>query len=266
MEIVQLENKEIELNATLLRRLDRSYSRMQGFEVEFFYVTDSTEQKLDEAETSPSGIAQTLVQLDEVFRSIPTYLTFESRFSGNDTLLSSDRSASIMLAEMAINAFEVDSARNQINAQLVEITDTGKVPVMGKEIVLYVERMVGNYSLGSAETDEEGIAIMEIPTDIPGGLTGVINMILKLEDDDYGTIQYSLEKPWGIPIVEIELENQRTLWTPDPPYWMLTIFLAILIGIWLHYILIFRDLFLVSKIVQPKIDKSVTPGSSDTLD
>lgn len=249
LECTQLANQMIEIDATLLARLDRAYSPMAGSSIEFLAITDSSELSLGEATTNMLGHAVYKVDLKAVFVEIPNQLTFQAVFTGNDTLSQTDREMSLMRGEMTVAGREVDSLKNQIEVQLSQYTEEGLVPASGKEINLYVKRMVGDYRLGMEETSDEGKVVFDVSKKLPGGVSGILNLIVKLEeDDDLGTIRYGLEKPWGIPVEVIEEANLRNLWSPYPPYWLLGVFLAILAGIWFHYIAIFLELFKIKKL------------------
>ncbi|MDH3648776.1 MAG: hypothetical protein OEQ53_03790, partial [Saprospiraceae bacterium] len=64
-----------------------------------------------------------------------------------------------------------------------------------------------------------------------------------------GNLETTLETNWGIPMVRSEDVDKRTLWSPNPPFWMMAIFVVLLGTVWGHYILIVHKLWRLKKSV-----------------
>ena len=75
--------------------------------------------------------------------------------------------------------------------------------------VLYLEEI---------ESDENGLAVMEFPNDIPGDSSGVLTIVAKVDDhNDYGTIVKSESINWGTKVDYSTTTYERSLFGDEAP-------------------------------------------------
>lgn len=95
----------------------------------------------------------------------------------------------------------------------------GEKPIEGAEVRFFVKRFFSPLPLipngKSVSTDEEGVASVEFPNDLPGDLNGMVVITANVEDnDDYGSFEATDSVKWGtIAAVAAEEEewNKRSL-------------------------------------------------------
>lgn len=87
-------------------------------------------------------------------------------------------------------------------------------PVAGPEIHLYVKRLFALLPVGKVvATDENGIADIDFPMDLPGDKNGILGIVARIEkDENYGSAETQAEINWGSsPRKEISDWNNRSL-------------------------------------------------------
>jgi len=149
------------------------------------------------------------------------------------------------------------SQKDSVGEVKVVITKTdaeGKIiPVPKVEVKVYVQR---TFSLLPVEgdnltTDEEGIATVEFPKDIPGDADGNVTVIAKVEDnDELGELEASKVAKWGVPVIENQIVMRRALWgaAANAPLPLVLVVCSILAGVWGIIIYIVYQLFKIKKI------------------
>lgn len=108
----------------------------------------------------------------------------------------------------------------------------------GKGVKFFVKRTFSLLPIGkTASTNEEGVAEITFPNDLPGDESGNLIVIAKVEDDDdYGTFQ-SEEKTvaWGVkPNLEKDHWGERALYANRgrAPIYLIIASLTIIAGVW----------------------------------
>ena len=67
---------------------------------------------------------------------------------------------------------------------------SGTVILKGDEVELFASRYFGRLQIGkSLQTDNEGSAYFNFPKDLPGDKSGIIELIAKISDDNYGEVE-----------------------------------------------------------------------------
>ncbi len=111
-----------------------------------------------------------------------------------------------------------------------------KLASMGANIGVYTPRMFGVLQIGAvAETDEYGFAFVDFPDGLPGDEEGMLELTIKLEDDDiYGDVSRIEVMKAGAPADPVDILEGRHLWSTrdKAPLWLLFSFFGIIAGIW----------------------------------
>ena len=126
--------------------------------------------------------------------------------------------------------------------------DGEKIPVEELGINIGIERLFSILPLEQIETDEDGIAELEIPDDLPGDADGLLTFVARIEDnDEFGSVIEKSSYNWGIP-VSYELKPlPRQLFTDEAPLWMIISVFIILLGAWYHFFLSISKLIKLKK-------------------
>ena len=115
--------------------------------------------------------------------------------------------------------------------------DSIGAPIEEIELYVYVERTFSLLPIGDRfnETDENGELKIEFPTDLPGDTSGLVNVIVKIEDaDEYADTIFSKTINWGIPLVIDKNENKRALWaaSASAPIYLLILTNSLILIVW----------------------------------
>ena len=123
-----------------------------------------------------------------------------------------------------------------------------KIPVEELTINVGVQRLYSVLGLDEIDTDEDGVAELEIPDNIPGDAEGNITFVASIEDhDEFGTVTKKASASWGVP-VSYEVEPlPRQLFTDEAPLWMIASVFVILLGAWYHFFLSISKLIKLKK-------------------
>ena len=125
-------------------------------------------------------------------------------------------------------------------------------PVKEIEVHFYVQRSYSLLPIGKAiETDENGEASADFPTDLPGDKNGNYVAVAKIEDDDtYGNVETQGEVKWGVlPESEKDKWNNRSLSASreKAPMYLIIASNLIIAVIWGTIIFIIFQIFRIKK-------------------
>jgi len=140
-------------------------------------------------------------------------------------------------AELTMELVEDEDGR-RILLNLTTFDEDGeKLGVEDAELVVYIKRsfsllpISGDYCF----TDDEGLAEVEFPKNMPGDDIGDLVIVSKLLDhEDYGNFELSEKANWGIPKA-IQPQNEKALWASrnNAPIWLILMSNGIIIVVWL---------------------------------
>jgi hypothetical protein len=216
---------------------------------EIFFYTGTAKVLLASVSTDDNGIAT--FPVDE--KTLPVDKTgqwsFISEYNGNDTIeAASSDPLNIKDLTMEMTLSEEDSIKT-ISIKAFSMENGKPVPDVNEMISVYVPRMFSLLSIGDIFLDENGMASLEFPSDIPGDKSGNITIISKLEDHPlFGNVEKRETLQWGVPTSLPAPVVHRALWTKEPPMWMIVTLSILLTGVWGHY------LFAVISLILIKID------------
>ena len=119
---------------------------------------------------------------------------------------------------------------------------TGTVILKGDEVELYANRYFGRLQIDkSLQTDNEGSAYFKFPKDLPGDKSGIVELIVKISDDNYGEVEYQKKMKTGIPTNIPGLTEKRAIWNvlEKSPVWLIITYTSCVLffGLFLLFIL-----------------------------
>ncbi len=148
------------------------------------------------------------------------------------TVLAQDKKAHIELD------FWEEDGKKYVTAKASDFTqDSIGAPIEEIDLYLYVQRTFSLLPIGDrfTETDENGKRTIEFPSDLPGDTTGLVKVIVKIEDaDEYVDTSFSKAINWGIPLVIDKSENKRALWaaSASAPIYLLILTNSLILIVW----------------------------------
>lgn len=120
-----------------------------------------------------------------------------------------------------------NAATGKIHVTVVANEKTGKVALKDAEIALFAKRYFGKLQVDKTDkTDNNGAADFVFPKDLPGDKTGTIEFVVKINDQNYGEVEYSNKMKLGIPTDKPALNAQRGIWNvvTKAPLWIIGLY------------------------------------------
>lgn len=228
------------LQANAKRKVGRKFEPVKGINVNIYFDEAGATNLLGKTVTDVDGKGR--IGFPSSFKNIWDSLNEFKFIALSDSSkehgpLSAD--ITIKKAILTIDTTSVDGARTVI-AELKEKSGNTWIPVKDVDMKLTIKRMLGNLSVGDAETytsDSAGISSAEFKRDsIPGDQKGNIVLVAQVDDNDtYGNLVTEKTVDWGKAIQPAKnFFTQRTLWSTRSatPIWLLLTVFSIVIGIW----------------------------------
>ena len=139
---------------------------------------------------------------------------------------------------------------DSLNICKVQVT-SADTAVAEVEVMLYVKRLFSLLPVGEATaTDEEGVASIEFPNNIPNDLDGKLTVIAKIEDDEnFGTAETQGQSNWGVPRQDIqEMGRSFAGSRANAPIYFIVASNLIIFGIWGTLIYVILQVFKIKKL------------------
>jgi len=232
----QLPDGTIELEALLRAKGESGWLKIPDQDVVFIRMSpDMEETELAKAKTGANGIAIFQVKPDQAVTGPDGTVTFVARYDGNDQMTGSETEAMLQRARLEVEAVQADSVYT-LNCKAVADSPDGPMPIAAAPVAIYVKRMFSELKVAEGETDEEGFVSLEFPVGLNGDQDGNLQIRAIVEEtESYGNLVSRMTKPWGNPVSYEVSELPRTLWSPNPPAWMVIAFFVLMIAVWAHY-------------------------------
>jgi hypothetical protein len=158
-----------------------------------------------------------------------------------------EEEVTIKRARLEIVPVKADSMLT-FQVKLVDIGTGTITPVPETVLGVYVKRFYYPMKVGEGTTDENGVATIEIPNNLPGDSIGNITFLAKLEEHElYGNLEAGVTQKWGTAVSAKLVEQPRALWSEHPPIWMIVTFILLMTVVWGHYFVIFYELIRLRK-------------------
>ncbi|WP_142784164.1 hypothetical protein [Changchengzhania lutea] len=145
------------------------------------------------------------------------------------------------------------SEENDRKVIVTKATDHYGLPIEDLELYFYVKRTFSLLPIGDPfnATDENGIVEVEFPNDLPGDAKGNVIIITKIiESDLYHDLSIENIKKWGVPTIQVQSEEKRSLWAAaaNAPISLILIVSIMIISVWYIIFYILFKLYKISKI------------------
>jgi hypothetical protein len=250
LQTIQRADGSVVLTVALRARIDGSLRLLWGLKVRFYQETSDGEIELGEAISDQKGVSRVEVNPEKIKAEKSGMLTFIARYGGNKSLEEVEETISITRAILRAGPLKGDDGYS-LNLSLMSGSEEQANPLPEMDLNVYVQRMFTPLRIGETATDDEGSAVIEIPDSFTGDAAGNITLLVRLEDnDDYGIVEASVVQPWGIPVSDQITKMPRSLFSQDPPLWMLITFIVLMVTVWGHYLVIVYELVKLRKDIE----------------
>ena len=245
LKYTEANNKTKILEAAVKTKTGGSWKGVEGVEVHFYRSEAVPEKLLGNAASNKKGIATLILPEGEEKYASPAHeYTYVAAIENSDRAEDSQEEITVAESDFEMTLEEEDSVK-QVHISLTETgPDGGKIPVKDVEVSLFVKRLFGLLPISDdpETTDENGEAVADFPTDLPGDTAGNLIIVAKVEDNDrFGNLEFSRKINWGKPLVIDPERDKRQLWSSraNAPLYLIVIVNSMLIGIWgvIFYIL-----------------------------
>jgi hypothetical protein len=234
------ENKVPYLEVSTKKKVGRKFEPVNSIPVKVYFGDATENNLLGKIVTGKEGLGR--VAIPASFKAAWDSLN-EFTFNAESVPAKSEESLTtdltIKKAKLTIDTSTSEEGVRMVTAQLKEKKGNEWIPVKEIEMKLGIKRMLGNLTVGEAETytsDSSGLASAEFKRDsIPGDLKGNLVLVARVEDNDtYGNHVVEKSVPWGKAVQAESHFWHRTLWSTGnrAPVWLLFIALSIIIGVW----------------------------------
>lgn len=248
------ENKVPYINVVAKRKVGRIFEPVKGVTVNVYLTAVAENNLLGKAITADNGTARIAFPAGEktAFDALDEFtVVAESVPKAKEEVLNAE--LVIKKAILIVDTADVDGVRT-VTGQLKEKKGNEWIPVAAVEMKLKIKRLLGNLTVGEAETytsDTSGIASAGFIRDsIPGDKKGNIILVARVEDNDtYGNLIAEKTVPWGKAVQADTHFWQRTLWSTGnrAPVWLMVIAFSIIVGVWGTLVYLLRQTIRIRK-------------------
>lgn len=241
---VQKGDQGVDLKATVTD--EEKSEPVKGLTIQFSGTSGSQTAVLGKTTTDDAGVAELKNVNWSSLRTAGHAFTLKASFAGNENFLINAATVDLKEAKLDVKAETIDSV-NYIQVNATSWNEKGEtIPFAEGEVKLYVPRMFSLLPIGDITTDEDGYGEFKFPADLPGGVTGEITVIARIEEDEnFANVEASVPTVWGVKVDAQSSKLPRALWSPDAPLWMVITFVILMGGVWYHYGLIVYELIRV---------------------
>ncbi len=144
--------------------------------------------------------------------------------------------------------FDHNTYQVKVNIKVDE--KTGVVVLKNAEVGLFVARYFGKLQIEKNQlTNADGQVVFNFPKDIPGDKAGNVDLVVKLNDENYGEIESITKLKIGVPTNKPALTDQRAIWgtLAKAPIWIIILYLTGLFSFGLLFFYLVSNLIKLSK-------------------
>lgn len=249
------ENKVPYIDVSTKKKMGRKFEPVKGIPVNVYFNEESATNLLGKIITDVNGEAR--VALPPSFKAAWDSLSEIKFLAVSDSSAGVESLSGDVTIKKAILVIDTTSAEGirTVTAQLKEKKGNEWVAVKEIEMKLGIKRMLGNLTVGDADTytsDSTGMASAEFKRDsIAGDEKGNLILVARVEDNDtYGNLVVEKSVPWGKAVKpDNSFFNQRTLWSTRfrTPYWLLFLAYSIGGGVWATIIYLITQILKIKK-------------------
>jgi hypothetical protein len=227
------------IDVSLQAKEDKKMVQIENAEIIIYTLIDTTKTEIGKIVTNYKGESFLKIAHDRILpKDKQGNMKIRAEYAGNT--IYSKTSADIQVKDVFMEVQLSSDSSKTITASVYELNDKGeKVSIKDIDLVFNVKRLFCLYPFGNAKTDLSGNCNANFPSDIPGDTTGMVEIVVRIQDNDnYATVEKTQEVKWGKPII-IEPRPRRGLGDTDAPLWMVYTLLVLLSGVWVHFIYVF---------------------------
>ena len=146
-------------------------------------------------------------------------------------------------------SLDFDARTHKLRVQVKANEKTGIVALKNDEVMLSVNRYFGSMQGKTLRTNNEGVVIFDFPKDLPGDKKGIVDLVVKVSDDNYGEIESPHKLRIGIPTDIPSLTHERAMWntTWKAPIWLMIVYTSCVLVVLSCFGYIFYNLFKIKK-------------------
>ncbi len=243
-----------QLSVRVLAKIDKRYKPKAGVKVAFYTDEISDANLLGTATTTADGTGIYTFNKKQFEAAqnakVARYLAI---IVENEMVESKKTDITIKKVNLNTRFFTEDSI-NMIQVHVSETDSIGNdIPQKKVKIEFLVERPLSPLPVGGDynTTDKKGNVAIEFPDDLPGGAEGYVKILVRIvENDDYGTVEVSEVKQWGVPTHFSDLTTQRTLWASraNVPIPLLIAILSLIVVVWGMIFYMFYEILQIRKL------------------
>lgn len=244
---LQKANNTIDLKASLKAKIKGTFYNLPLLKISFVQVLETEEKNLGFVITDKTGKAVFTIRADSLSPDKEGKLLFKAVYAGNKQLEAVEEEVIIKRARLQVIPLQKDSVFS-LSLKLTDIGTGLEIPILETVIGLYVKRMFQPLKLVEGTTDESGEATVEIPPNLPADAAGNMTLVARVDENEtYGNLEAVIVEKWGIAVSDKIKDQPRTLWSSDPPIWMMVTFILLMAIVWGHYVVIIYQLFRLRK-------------------
>ena len=132
-------------------------------------------------------------------------------------------------------AMNYDSAKKIIICKVRGMNDEKQlINIANVKLSLSAERYFGNLRIGDATTNENGIATIAFPKDLPGDSNGYVHLMVRINDAALGEIEKDTLMKVGMPTISENLLEKRSMWNINSraPWWVILSYFGVVMLVW----------------------------------
>ena len=132
-------------------------------------------------------------------------------------------------AKLVKVSMNYDTKTYQVKVDVKANEKSGVVSLKNAEIGLFVSRYFGKLQIEKSQlTNADGQAVFNFPKDLPGDKTGTVELVVKLNDENYGEIESATKLKIGVPTDKPGLSDNRAIWNvlAKAPFWIIILYTA----------------------------------------
>ena len=132
-------------------------------------------------------------------------------------------------AKLVKVSMNFDPKISQVRVDVKANEKTGVISVKDAEVGLFVSRYFGKLQIEKTiRTNADGQAVFNFPKDLPGDKTGTVELVVKLNAENYGEIESATKLKIGIPTDKPALTDKRAIWgtLAKAPFWIIILYSA----------------------------------------
>ena len=243
-----------QLSIRVLTKNDKRYRPAEGVKVELYASKISPTNLLGTLETNIDGTNSYTFNKEQFKIAKNAKLaTYYAVIQKNDTIQSKE--VKIIIKDVKLDvSYSIKDSVKQIHVQVLETDSIGiDIPQEDVEVKFLVDRPLSALPIGGDYniTDENGKVSMDFPNDLPGDEEGFLKIFVRIiENEEYGIVEISEIKQWGIPLSISDDSIKRSLWASgaNAPITLIVLVNIVIAVVWMIIFYIVYKIFRIRKL------------------